>query len=147
MKVTEELQKYDEVNSLFFELEFAEIIYVSSGAEKLDTLDIKVLDGMFENDATANFTIAVLDKYGTQKAPRNDGFVDVRLPRQMDTATKKAVEMITSSVKTVIGIFGSSSFVISLMFAGLLMFLWGLVNTLQMIMLTALYSIVLPLNA
>ena len=40
-----------------------------------------------------------------------------------------------------------SNIVVSIFLAGLLQFLWGLINTIQMIMLTALFTILVPKNA
>ena len=47
-----------------------------------------------------------------------------------------------NSVKTIM----AGNFIISLMFAGILQYLWGMVNTLQIINLGILYKILLPDN-
>ena len=43
--------------------------------------------------------------------------------------------------------FSTTTVIASLVFAGMLQYLWGLINTLQIITLTALFSILAPLNA
>ena len=85
---------------------------------------------MFVNDRTKDFTIEVIESDGSKKQAIKDGLVKVKLPRQMDTGTKKAIESVGDSAKAGLLFVAGSSLAFSLIFAGLLQFLWGLVNTL-----------------
>lgn len=74
-------------------------------------------------------------------------FSEVKVPRQMKKEEFALTQMITDLASdTVIMYFGSSVF-LSVFFAGLMQYLWGMVNTLQIIVVTGLFTIVLPLNA
>jgi hypothetical protein len=67
LKSTEEYPKYEEINSLVVQLEFGERLYISSGLDSLDTLNIMVLPKIFEDDGAANYTTNVVDIKGELK--------------------------------------------------------------------------------
>ena len=89
LRSTEEYPKYEEINSLVVQLEFGERLYISSGLNSLDTLDIMVLPKMFEDDGAANYTTNVVDIKGDLKTPRVEGVAELKLPRQMQTSNAK----------------------------------------------------------
>lgn len=54
----------------------------------------------------------------------------MKIPRQMDAGTAARVEAMGDAAKGAVMAVSSSSIVLSILFAGLLQYLWGLINTL-----------------
>ena len=113
---------------------------MSAGIDQLDTLSVKVLPEMFELERFTNYT----QTYKEQETSE----AKINLPRQMPSS--KAQEILESAVGTAKGsvmVFSSSNLVLGIFFSGLLQFTWSMVNSLQLITHTALFSIVMPSNA
>ena len=63
-------------------------------------------------------------------------------PSEMAIQVEAAQDAMSS-----VGIAVGANFIISLIFAGILQEIWGLINTLQMMVMTVLFSVAMPLNA
>ena len=71
----------------------------------------------------------------------------MKITRQMPEGMEEDVQASASAAGASFVLYGTASGIASIFFQSLLQYLWGLVNTLQMIMLTALFTSVPPVNA
>ena len=109
----------------------------------MDLLNIEVLPQMYEYEPEVEVFTSTIDG----KSKKEDMQMELKLPRQMDSGTMEKVQAMADAAKATVLTFGSSSIILSIFFAGLLQYLWGFINTLQIIMITALFTIMLPSNA
>lgn len=65
----------------------------------------------------------------------------------MSKTDQEVLETWMQSLESLFMTVSFSNMFLSILFAGVLQFLWGLINTVQMVMVTALFSILIPQNA
>lgn len=132
---------YRDYDELELQLNFEEPLYVSMSPLEMDKITIEVLPEMFKYEGDLNYTTTI----DGQEA--EDNVLEVKVPRQINSAEQELLESATSAIESSVYTVALSNIVLSIFFAGLLQLLWGLINTIQMIMLTALFTILLPQNA
>ena len=70
----------------------------------------------------------------------------IKVPPQMSSEMLEVMETAVEASKMVMVIFSGSCIITSFVFASLLQYLWGMINTMQLMMATALFSVILPTN-
>ena len=95
----------------------------------MDLLNIEVLPQMYEYEPEVEVFTSTIDG----KSKKEDMQMELKLPRQMDSGTMEKVQAMADAAKATVLTFGSSSIILSIFFAGLLQYLWGFINTLQII--------------
>lgn len=71
---------------------------------------------------------------------------ETETPRQISTEEKQMIENVGKATNRFLQVFMSTNIFLSVFMFSLLQFLWGIVNTLQVIMLTLLFSVSFPIN-
>ena len=71
----------------------------------------------------------------------------IKVPRQASDNLMETSESFSVSAETAVLFTCTSNVISSIIFSELLEFLWQIVNTLQIIMSTALFSVIFPINA
>ena len=61
-----------------------------------------------------------------------------------DAVSKELLESLNTAIEGTLGVFISSNFALTIFISGALQFLWGMVNALQMIVLSVLFSVMRP---
>ena len=59
----------------------------------------------------------------------------------------EVIEAISSTTQAAVFGFATSNYLMSLLFSNLIQLLWGVINTLQLIMLTVLFTVSMPINS
>lgn len=78
---------------------------------------------------------------------QGDFLFNRKIPKRVKTESSALTQALTDSVENGLMAFLAANFGLSLVFSSLLQYLWGLINTLQIVVLTVLFNLDIPENA
>ena len=116
-----------------FDVKFTNPLYVSQDTNNLDQLEIEVTDLFFDE---------ILGFENTHPV-----FFTREIPPQVDEDLADTIETVVESAVQSVQFYFATDLVFSIFFGGLLSLLWGLINSLQMIVMTVLFTVLMPTNA
>ena len=116
-------------------LDFSEPMYVSAYEEK-DDMDISVDHSLFSFDDQVRITKEEVEMVSYR------GF----MVRQVSAEQLAMIESVGDASSGFLSVFMSTNVFLSIFMIQLLQYLWGLINTLQMIVIIVLFNVQFPLN-
>ena len=129
-----------EVDNLRIKIDFTSPDLVS--LENYDKVAVQVSRKIFIDELTSSDS----DEQIFIDMDNVDSTKKLRVPKQLSEDQVVATKMMTETAGSLMVAFLSTNIFISIFSAGALQYLWGLINAIQIIVLTSLFRITLPHN-
>lgn len=129
-----------EVDRIRVQMNFTLPELVSQGLKDKDKIVVEMLPEIFTEEIEFRPGSII-------KTESEDYSFSVDLEKQTSKDLDEVISMLLSAIRAVMFGFATSNVILSFFFSQVIQLLWGAINTLQMIVLTVLFNVSMPVNA